>query len=142
VQSLSRQLGYAMDGAFHERQSLRDELQARLPSLTLDDVNRCTAAFANPASCMDSCGNVFNHPHRHRVIKKYWQSSNMKVVIITNDVEGMQKKLLSGEPTPLIYDTEGTPEDILAEDQIIQAYPLLVNSTRLVVVPVDVITRE
>lgn len=116
VQSLSRQLGYAMDGAFHERQSLRDELQARLPSLTLDDVNR--------------------------VIKKYWQSSNMKVVIITNDVEGMQKKLLSGEPTPLIYDTEGTPEDILAEDQIIQAYPLLVNSTRLVVVPVDVITRE
>ncbi len=47
VQSLSRQLGYAMDGAFHERQSLRDELQARLPSLTLDDVNRCSNPLAS-----------------------------------------------------------------------------------------------
>ena len=43
--------------------------------------------------------------------------------------------LTSGKPSPITYDTEGTPADILAEDKIIAAFPLKDVSVKII--PVD-----
>src|SRR5262249_41997623 len=39
VQTLSRRLGYAMDGAFSDRQDLVTEIASRLPKLTVEQAN-------------------------------------------------------------------------------------------------------
>ncbi len=47
----------------------------------------------------------------------------------------MRDALLAGKPTPLVYDTQGTPADVLAEDAVIAAYPL--KDVRVRIVAVD-----
>ena len=45
--------------------------------------------------------------------------------------------LLSGAPTPIIYDTAGTPPEIVAEDDIIKRFPVPIDKENVRVVPVD-----
>jgi zinc protease len=111
VQDQSRRLGYQMDGRFYERNSVVEELNRRLPAMTLEQVNAA--------------------------IKKHLSHKNLAVAVVSQEAEAFREKLLSGEPTPLVYDTEGTPADVLAEDKIIQAYKLDVNRERLKFVPVE-----
>jgi zinc protease len=108
VQTLSRRLGYAMDGAFYGKADLVKELAERLPRLTVDGVNAA--------------------------VKKHLASPGMRVVIVTRDAEALAKTLRSGEPTPLVYDTAGTPEDVLKEDEVISRFPL--GKVRVTIVPV------
>jgi zinc protease len=108
VQTLSRRLGYAMDGAFYGRADLVTELAARLPKLTVAQVNRA--------------------------VRKHLDTGGFKVAIVTRDAAAMRAALTSGKPTPLAYDTQGTPEEVLAEDRVIAAYPLKDVSVKVVAV--------
>jgi zinc protease len=108
VQTLSRRLGYAMDGAFYGRSDLVTELAERLPKLTADDVNAA--------------------------VRKHLAAPGMRVVVVTPDAKALAKALQSGEPTPIAYDTAGTPEDVLAEDRVIERFPL--GGVRVRIVPV------
>ena len=56
----------------------------------------------------------------------------MKVAIVARDAAGLRELLTSGKPTPLTYDTQGTPEDVLAEDKQIAVFPLKDVSVRIV----------
>ena len=114
VQTLSRRLGYRMDGAFYDRQDLVTELAARLPKLTVEDVNAA--------------------------VRRHLSKPGMKVVFVARDADGLEKALKSGAPTPLTYDTKGTPDDVLAEDKTIAAFPLKDVSVR--VVPVDEVFQK
>jgi zinc protease len=58
----------------------------------------------------------------------------MCVAIVTRDAQGLRDLLLSGQPTPISYDTKGTPEDVLAEDKQIAAFPL--RDAKVKIVPV------
>jgi zinc protease len=98
TQTLSRRLGYNLDGAFHGRDDLATELARRLPKLTVEDVN-----FA-----------VRRHLSRH----------DMRVVFVAPDATALAKTLVSRDPTPIKYDTQGTPEAILKEDETIASFPL------------------
>ena len=109
VQTLSRRLGYAMDGAFYDREDLVAELARRLPGLTVEDVNRA--------------------------VRKHLKTSGLKVAIVAQDASALRDALLSGKPTPITYDTQGTPEDVLSEDKTIASFPL--NDVRVKIVPVD-----
>jgi zinc protease len=111
VQTLSRRLGYEMDGAFYKRASLVAELDRRLRTLTLEQVNAA--------------------------IRKHLQARNLAVAVVTRDSAAFRDAVLSGKPSPLHYDTEGTPPEVLAEDKEIEVYPLRVNQAKLRVVPVD-----
>jgi zinc protease len=111
VQDQSRRLGYQMDGQFYQRKSVVEELNRRLPTMTLKQVNAA--------------------------IKKHLGYKNLAVAVVTQQAEAFRDKLLSGEPTPLVYDTEGTPAEVLAEDKIIQSYKLDVAADRLKIVPVE-----
>src|SRR5262249_23204971 len=106
VQTLSRRLGYAMDGRFYGRDDLVTELARHLP--------RLNAALVNAA------------------VRRHLDTKGFKVAIVTRDAAGLRDVLRWGKPTPLTYDTQGTPEDVLAEDRIIAAYPLKDVSVKVI----------
>jgi zinc protease len=116
VQTQSRRVGYDLDGQFYGRASLVDELARRLPSMTREQVNAA--------------------------IRKHLQAKNLAVAIVTDDGARLREQLLSGKPTPLVYDTEGTAADILAEDKEIAVWPLAFNVERLRVVPAKELFQE
>jgi zinc protease len=106
VQTLSRRLGYAMDAGFYGCKDLVSEMADRLPKLSVDEVNVA--------------------------VRKHLASRGMKVAIVTRDAAALRDLLISGQPTPLVYDTEGTPADVLAEDKEIAAFPLKHLTVRIV----------
>jgi zinc protease len=108
VQTLSRRLGYAMDGSFYEREDLVTELARRLPSITVEQVNAA--------------------------VRRHLKQPGIRIVIVAQDAASLRQTLLSGKPTPLTYDTQGTPDNVLAEDKIIAAYPL--KDVQVKIVPV------
>ncbi|HEY2899169.1 MAG TPA: pitrilysin family protein [Polyangia bacterium] len=110
TQDVSRRLGYAMDAAIYGK-DLIAELQARLPKMKKADVDRA--------------------------VRKHLSLSNLAVAIVAQDGAGLQAKLLSGEPTPITYDTSGTPPEVLAKDRLIERYPLPLTKDAVRVVPVE-----
>jgi zinc protease len=108
VQTQSRRVGYDLDGHFYGRASLVEELARRLPNMTRDQVNAA--------------------------IRKHLRAKNLAVAIVTDDGARLRDQLLSGKPTPLVYDTAGTPADVLAEDKEIESWPLAINADRLRIV--------
>jgi zinc protease len=106
VQTLSRRLGYAIDGEFYGKKDLVTELADRLPRLTVDQVNAA--------------------------VRKHLSTGGMKIAIVAPQAARLRDLLTSSQPTPLTYDTQGTPEDVLAEDKQIAAFPLKDVSIRIV----------
>jgi zinc protease len=98
VQTLSRRLGYAMDGQFYGRRDLVTELAEQLPRLTAAQVNAA--------------------------VRRHLDTAGFHVAMVTRDGSALGDALVSGKPTPISYDTQGTPDDVLAEDKVIAAYPL------------------
>ena len=109
VQTLSRRLGYAIDGEFFGRRDLVSELADRLPTLTVEQVNAA--------------------------VRKHLKSDGIKVAIVAKDAAALKELLTSGKASPITYDTAGTPADILAEDKTIAAFPL--KNVSVKIVPVD-----
>jgi zinc protease len=97
-----------MEGPFYGRADLVSELADRLPKLTVEQVNGA--------------------------VQRHLKSPGARVVIVTRDAKAFKEALLSGKPTPLSYDTEGTPDEILAEDKRIAAFPL--DAVQVKIVPV------
>jgi zinc protease len=106
-QTLERRLGSAFEGFLYGvNKSLRESLQARLPATSRDQVNE--------------------------LVRKHLKPQGMYAVIVTQDAEGLKKQLESGEPSPLKYDTEGTPQAILEEDRKIERFALKGLKVRVV----------
>jgi zinc protease len=108
VQTLSRRLGYAMDGQFYGRSDLVTELAEHLPRLTAPQVNAA--------------------------VRRHLDTQGFKVAIVTRDAAALRDALTSGKATPITYDTQGTPDEVLDEDKIIAAYPLKDVSVKVVAV--------
>jgi zinc protease len=106
MQTQSRRLGYTIDGEFYGRRDLVRELAEGLPKLTVEAVNRA--------------------------VRKHLKSDGFKVAIVAQDAAALRDMLTTGKPSPITYDTKGTPDDILAEDKTIAAFPLKVVSVRIV----------
>ena len=110
TQDISRRLGYAIDARIYGKDII-EELAARLPVMTKDDVDQAL--------------------RRHIDVAKIY------VAVVSDAGEAFAQTLLSGEPSPIVYDTAGTPGDILAEDLLIERYALPAGATMTQVVPVD-----
>lgn len=104
------QLGYALDSRFYGIPTFNDYVRAGLSKLTVADVNR--------------------------VIKKYLQPDNVKIVVVTQDAEGFRKAALEGRPSPITYAAE-MPKDVLEEDKKIETYKLNLNPKAVKIVPVN-----
>jgi zinc protease len=72
-----------------------------------------------------------------RVIKKYLGIDKLAIAIVTDKGAEVRTKLVDGVPTSMNYDTAGTPPEILAEDKVIEKFPLPVKADNVKVVPVD-----
>ena len=108
VQTISRRLGYQMDGSFYGTGDLVSEMANRLPKLTVEEVNAA--------------------------VRRHLKPRGMRVAIVTKDAEGLAKALKSNAPSPIAYDTLGTSETILNEDKVIAVLPL--KDVSIKVVPV------
>jgi zinc protease len=106
VQTQSRRLGYVIDGGFYGKGDLVSELAARLPKLTVDDVNAA--------------------------VRKHLKTDGIKVAIVAAEATRLSELLSSAKPSPITYDTQGTPSEILAEDKTIAEFPLKNVSVRIV----------
>ena len=115
VQTASRRLGYQMDSRFYGSGYYIDEIQRRLPSLTVEDVNAA--------------------------IRRHLQYEDLAVAIVTTDAEGFRDKLLANEPSPPTYNAV-VADEILTEDTEIVSYQLAVDPDRVRIVPVEEMFRE
>jgi zinc protease len=109
TQDVSRRLGYAIDARVWGR-DIQAELARRLPTMTKAQVDAA--------------------------VKKYLPRDGFDIAVVTSDAAKWKSQLLSGAPTPIHYDTEGTPADVLTEDKEIEKYPLPVSPGNVRIVPV------
>lgn len=110
VQDVSRRLGYAIDAEVYGK-DLIAELKKRLPKMKKADVDRA--------------------------LRKHLSTRNLAVAVVSDEGAALLETLTSGKPTPIVYDTKDTPPEIVAEDRIIEMYPLPFTKKRARVTPVD-----
>ena len=115
VQTTGRRLGYLMDARFYDTGFLVDEIRARLPALTVDDVNSA--------------------------VRRHLRFDDLGVAAVTSNAEELVERLLAGEPSPPTYNTQ-VGEDILAEDAEIIDYHIPFNMDRVKIVPVREMFRD
>ena len=112
--SQDRQLGYALDSRYYDIPEFTQYVREGLKRLTHDDVNK--------------------------VLRKYLQSENLKIAIITKDAERLREQLLQNASSPIKYDAE-KPRELLDEDKIIQDYKLLLKPDRVIVRDIEDVFR-
>lgn len=112
IQTPSRRLGFAMDGAFYGGKSLVDELADRLPAMTVDEVNGAVRRHLRP------------------------ESLSVAVIADPAGAEAFVDALATNAPSPIRYATETKP-DVIAEDRAIAREPLPVERRRCRIVPAD-----
>lgn len=111
AQTPEKQLGFLMDSRFYGRKDYLKELDALLSRLTLDDVNKA--------------------------MRKYWQTQNMFIIIVTDktEAEELAKSLRENTPSPMSYSNTlkaGMPKEILAEDDAVASYKLNIKKVSIV----------
>lgn len=111
IQTPTRELGFLMDSRFYNRENYIEELRQLLEKVTLEDVNNA--------------------------IKKYLQTDNMYITIITDDSETgpLAESLRENKPSPMSYSNivkEGLPESVLSDDAEIATYPLNIRSVEII----------
>lgn len=111
VQTPASRLGYLMDSKFYGKKDYVNEMDNQLAKLTLADVNRA--------------------------IKKYWQTENMCVTIITDksEAEPLAKSIKKNLASPMSYSNTvkaGLPKDVLEEDDAVAKFKLNVNEVKII----------
>ncbi len=108
AQDSSRRLGYAIDATIYGRDVIA-ELEARLPKMTKDDVDRA--------------------------VRRHLATDRLAIVVVGENARELAAALTTGKPTPVVYDTKDTPESILMEDKTIESYPLPISRGAVKIVP-------
>lgn len=101
-------LGYALDSAFYNRGDFVQMIRDGLRKLTVADVNRA--------------------------IKQHLRTQRVQFVVVTQDAEAFVKGVFA-EASPINYES-APPADVLAEDKVIERFPLGVLREDVRVVPV------
>ena len=70
-------------------------------------------------------------------VRKHLTLGGLSISIVADKAQALADKLASDAPTPITYDTAGTPPDILAEDKIIEKFPIPLSKDAVHVVPVE-----
>lgn len=107
AQSQPDRLGFLMDSKYYGMPSYIDEIETRLKTMTVDDVNKA--------------------------IKKYISTDNWDAVLVTDNAEQLKATLQKDDPSPKKYGSQVAPE-VLEVDKTIQALP--VKPTSIEIVPI------
>ena len=111
IQGPERQLGFLMDSYFYGRKDYILEMDRLLSKMTLADVNNA--------------------------IRKYWQTKNMDIVVITDksEAEPLAKSFKENTPSPMSYSNSlksALSKDILEEDKVVEKYPMPVKNVSII----------
>lgn len=107
AQSLGTRLGYSMDSRFYGMPYYIDEIEKRLRSLTLEQVNAAA--------------------------KKYLSTESYTAVLVTAGADELKQTLMKDEPSPKTYNSKVA--DQIAEDDK-KIVPLKVKPTAIEILPV------
>jgi zinc protease len=111
AQSNSEQLGYALDDVFYKLpKPFLQQVKTKVEAATLEQVNSA--------------------------IKKYLNSKNMIIAVVTEDADSFKKALVENTPSPMHYDSPKSQE-IMEEDKQIMNYPLEIRPENVTIIPVD-----
>src|SRR5262249_50627611 len=105
--SLWDRLGYTMDSKFYGMPYYIDEIQARLPKLTVADVNAA--------------------------IKKYLGTDHYEAGMVTANAQQLKETLQKDQPSPNTHNSQVDPK-VTEADKVIA--PLKVQPTKIDIVPV------
>jgi zinc protease len=108
AQTLSERLGWQIDSHYYGYRDFLAEVQARLPKISREDVNRA--------------------------VRKYLDFKNIHIAVITQDGEGLKKALVENTPSPISYANPNMPKEVLEEDKIYQSFPLQVRAEKVRVI--------
>lgn len=111
AQTPSERLGYLLDSKFYGRENYLAELDTLLGKVTLEEVNKA--------------------------IKKYWQTDNMFVTIVTDtgEAQPLAESLRNNTPSPMSYSNlvkSGLSEALLMEDKAVETFSLNIKSVTVV----------
>ncbi len=110
-----QQLGYALDSKWYGIPEFTSYMRDQLTKLTRDDVNAA--------------------------IKRHLSATDLNVVIITKDAEGLRDALVSDAFSPIKYDAE-KPTALLEEDKVIGARKLNIRAENVRITPVEEVFRQ
>lgn len=110
TQTQDERLGYALDSRYYRVGDFNQYLRGQLATLTVEDVNAA--------------------------IKKYLATNRMRVVVVTKDAEALRDAIIANKPSPITYNSP-KPQEIVAEDKIIETYPIDVRPTQIRITPVE-----
>jgi zinc protease len=68
-------------------------------------------------------------------VRRHLASTNMAIVVVTPQAEALKAALVANSPSPIAYASE-KPAAILAEDKIVERYPLAIRPASVRIVPV------
>ena len=106
VQSLDRRLGYHLDSSYYQVPFYIDEIERRLGVMSFEDVNDA--------------------------VKKHLDRWDFRVAMVAAEATSLAKAVESNTRSPVTYQTEGTSENVLAEDVKIEVLELPIGSLRIV----------
>ena len=104
------QLGYAIDGTWYGIPEFTSYMRGKLSKLTREEVNAA--------------------------LRKHFSATDLSVVIVTKDAQGLKEKLLTDAVSTIKYDSE-KPKEVYAEDKVIGAMKLGIKPENLRITPVD-----
>ncbi len=116
AQTLGERIGWQIDSRYYGTRDFLADVQAVLPRLTVDEVNRA--------------------------IRKYLDPDNVFVAVVTEDAEGLREALVANTPSPVKYANPNMPREILDEDLVIQGYLLDVRPEKVRTAPASEFFRR
>lgn len=103
-------LGYKLDDAFYGIPDHLATAEKMFDEITLDEVNAA--------------------------VRKYLQTTNLRIAMITKNAEAMKQALAADTPSPMVYENP-KPESVTEEDKLIAVYPLNIDAAKIKVVLAD-----
>jgi zinc protease len=108
----SAELGYAIDSRFYGISDFNSYIRGGLAKLTRADVNRA--------------------------IGKHLSMDRMVLAIVAQDAEKLKEALVSNAESPMSYNSP-KPEALVAEDKIVQKWPVPLKAEAVRIVPVETV---
>jgi zinc protease len=104
----SAELGYAVDSIWYGVPNYAEYMKTALSKLTRADVNR--------------------------VIRQHLRTNRLVIVAVTNNAEELKRKLVSGDPSPITYNSP-KPAAITDVDKVVEKWPLDLRPEDIEIVP-------
>ncbi len=104
-------LGYSLDDRYYGLDGHLARFRRAMDELTLEEVNAA--------------------------IHKYIQVNDLVIAMVTADADGLKRALVSDTPSPIDYAQIQKPAEVLAQDKLIERYPLKVQAENVTIIPVD-----